>query len=75
MSGFIGFLLWGLLTYPAWSPRWRRLRRGEMPIPVSRNRIDLSRLDEIEADMDTWGVGPKWEQDRPMMELWEDDDS
>lgn len=53
-----GFMLWGLIFLVVFGSRWLGRR-------VSRNARPAT---------PTQGTGPKWEQDKPMIECFEEDD-
>ena len=81
MKGLLVLLFWVLLFYPVWSPRCRRLRKRmvsgneDQGIHVSPTiDTDMSKINELEADLLTWGIGPDWIQDEPFPELFDEEE-
>lgn len=69
-----GVLIWLVIFYPVWSPRmnWIRAKQGYHRRQAEKRKAGATRsTSRVSRNRQT---GPKWEQDVPYPECFEEDD-
>jgi hypothetical protein len=74
-----GWLIWLIMLWPFWSPtlnvvRWRNRHRPDARPNVSRNAGPDRQAVMARLKQEARETGPKWEQDAPYPEVFEEDD-